>query len=184
MLYRLRNYWGDPGYWRWVWRERMTTGAKGAIVTSVVVASATAGYVSAGWQDRAEERAAVTTQQVVTVARAMPANAAPEVTRPHAGAQSALVRMNVLSVRPANPQAARRFEVVARVALPSGAGSIRCAVWVGGERYRNIRLTWNSPIARCFFRIPDSTRGKPLQVRLSAALGTSEARMTLPFTVS
>lgn len=181
---QLRNYWRNPGYWRWVWRKRMSAGAKGAIVAVVAVSSAIAGYLSADWLYPAQERAAVTTQRVVTVVRTMPANAAPQVATSRTRARPAQVRIDVVSIRPRNPQAARRFEVVARVSFAPVAGSVHCSVWVAGERYRNIRLIWNSPIARCFFRIPSGTRGEPLQIRLSAALGTSGARMTLPFTVS
>jgi hypothetical protein len=100
---------------------------------------------------------------------------------PGAGAD---VRMDVLSVTPRPPQAARPFELVARVEFAPAPGSIRCSVWIGGERYRNIRLVWESSIARCFFRVPAGARGKRLQIGLSAVLGGSRARTTLGFRVS
>jgi hypothetical protein len=194
----LRNYWHHPGYWRWVWRARVTNPSylrwlwqtrlsgdtKGALVLLVAVSCAIAGYLSADWLGPRQESATVTTQRVVTVVRTMRTPAVPQVTTSQTPAQPAEVRINVLSVIPPRPQAARRFEVVARVSFAPVVGSIRCGVWVAGEQYRNIRLTWNSPIARCFFRVPDGTRGKLLLIRLSATLGRSGARMTLPFTVS
>jgi predicted small secreted protein len=94
------------------------------------------------------------------------------------------VRMNVLSVTPQPPQAAQPFELVARVEFAPAPGSIFCRVWAGGQRYRNIRLTWESSIARCFFRVPADARGKRLTVGLVAAQGGSRARTTLSFTVS
>jgi hypothetical protein len=94
------------------------------------------------------------------------------------------VRMDVLSVTPRPPQAARPFELVARVAFTPVTGSIRCSVWIGGNRYRNIRLVWESSIARCFFRVPTGARGKRLVVGLAATLGGSRARTTLTFRVS
>jgi hypothetical protein len=181
---QLRIYWRDPGYWRWLWQKRVSAHMKGAIAALVAVACAIAGYLSAHWLDPAQERATLTSQRVVTVVRTMRANAAPQLTTSQTAAQPARVRMNLLSIMPPRPQTAQRFEVVARVSFAPVAGSIRCDVSIGGAPYREIRLTWNSPIARCFFRVPDDARGKPLQIRLSAALGTSAARVTLPFTVS
>jgi len=29
-------------------------------------------------------------------------------------------------------------------------GSIRCNVWIGGKRFRDIRLVWDDPTARCY----------------------------------
>ena len=52
------------------------------------------------------------------------------------------VRIDVLSVTPRPPQAAQPFELVARVEFAPAPGSIRCSVWTGGQRFRNIRLTW------------------------------------------
>jgi hypothetical protein len=94
------------------------------------------------------------------------------------------VRMEVISVTPRPPQAAQQFELVARVEFAPAPGSIFCRVWAGGERYRNIRLTWQSSIARCFFRVPADARGKRLTVGLVAAQGGSRARTSLTFIVS
>jgi predicted small secreted protein len=94
------------------------------------------------------------------------------------------VRMDVISVTPRPPQAAQVFELVARVEFAPAPGSIHCAVWAGGKRYRNIRLTWGSSIARCFFRVPADARGKRLTVGLIAAQGGSRARTSLTFIVS
>jgi hypothetical protein len=94
------------------------------------------------------------------------------------------VRMDVLSATPRPPQAARMFELVARVEFAPVPGSIRCSVRIGGSRYRNIRLTWESPIARCFFRVPASARGKRLAIGLVATLSASRVRTTMAFRVT
>ena len=93
------------------------------------------------------------------------------------------VRIEVLSVTPSPPQAAQHFELVARVAFAPAPGSIRCSVWTGGKRFRNIRLVWRSPVARCFFRVPASAHGKRLTITLAATLGGSLTRTTLAFRV-
>jgi hypothetical protein len=94
------------------------------------------------------------------------------------------VRIDVLSVTPRPPQAAQRFELVARVEFAPAPGAIRCSVWTGGQRFRNIRLTWENSIARCFFRVPAGARGKRLTIALAATLGGSLTRTTLTFRVS
>jgi hypothetical protein len=65
----LRSYWRDPGYWRWLWRERVSGQTKGAIAVMVAVAFGVAGYLSAERLAATEEAATVTTQRVVTVVR-------------------------------------------------------------------------------------------------------------------
>lgn len=94
------------------------------------------------------------------------------------------VRIEVLSVTPRPPQAEQPFELVARVEFAPAPGSIRCNVWIGGKRFRNIRLRWENSIARCFFRVPADARGKRLTVGLAATLGGSLTRTTLAFRVS
>jgi hypothetical protein len=94
------------------------------------------------------------------------------------------VRISLISVTPRPPQAAQPFELVARVDFTPAPGSIRCAVWAGGKRYRNIRLVWENSIARCFFQVPARARGKRLTITLVAALGVSSTRTTLAFRVS
>ncbi|HET9242157.1 MAG TPA: hypothetical protein VFN99_01860 [Gaiella sp.] len=94
------------------------------------------------------------------------------------------VRIDVLSVTPNPPRAAQQFELAARVTFAPAPGSIRCNVWAGGKRLRNIRLTWRNSVARCFFRVPAAARGKRLTVGLAAALGGSTTRTTLAFRVS
>jgi hypothetical protein len=94
------------------------------------------------------------------------------------------VRIDVLSVTPRPPQAAQPFELVARVEFTPAPGSIRCSVWTGGQRYRNIRLVWKNAIARCYFRVPAGARGKRLTIGLAASLGGSLTRTTLSFRVS
>jgi hypothetical protein len=94
------------------------------------------------------------------------------------------VRIDVLSVNPRPPQAAQPFELVARVEFAPAPGSIRCSVWTGGKRFRNIRLVWQNSIARCFFRVPAGARGKRLTIGLAATLGGSRTRTTLTFRVS
>ena len=94
------------------------------------------------------------------------------------------VRIDVLSVNPRPPQAAQPFELVARVEFAPAPGSIRCSVWTGDKRFRNIRLVWENSIARCFFRVPAGARGKRLTIGLAATLGGSLTRTTLTFRVS
>ena len=94
------------------------------------------------------------------------------------------VRVDVLSVTPRPPQAAKPFELVARVEFAPAPGSIRCSVWIGGQRFRNIRLVWENSIARCFFRVPAGARGKRLTIGLAATLGGSLTRTTLTFRVT
>ena len=64
------------------------------------------------------------------------------------------VRMDVVSVAPSPPRAAQPFELVARIEFAPAPGSIRCSVWIGGKRFRNIRLEWVNSVARCHFRVP------------------------------
>jgi hypothetical protein len=94
------------------------------------------------------------------------------------------VRIKLISVTPRPPQAAKSFELVARVDFAPAPGSIHSSVWVGGKRFRNIRLRWESPIARCTFVVPAGARGKSLTVGLEAALGGSRSWTALTFRVS
>jgi len=93
------------------------------------------------------------------------------------------VKIDLISVTPRPPQAARPFELVARVEFTPAPGSIHCSVWAGGKRFRNIRLVWENSIARCFFRVPVGARGKLLTIALAATLGSSRTRTTLTFRV-
>jgi len=103
---------------------------------------------------------------------------------PAASGVGADVRMDVISVTPRPPRAARPFELVARVEFVPAPGSLHAGVWIGGKRYRKIRLTWEDSIARCSFVVPAEARGKGLTVALVATLGNSRARTTLGFRVS
>ena len=94
------------------------------------------------------------------------------------------VRIEVLSVTPRPPRAAQPFALVARVEFAPAPGSIRCNVWIGGKRFRDIRLVWDDPTARCYLRVPAGARGKRLTVGLAATLGGSLTRTTLAFRVS
>jgi predicted small secreted protein len=94
------------------------------------------------------------------------------------------VRIEVISVTPRPPQAARPFELVARVQFAPTPGSIHSRVWIGGTRFRKMRLVWNSPIARCSFLVPAGARGKRLTIELAAARGGSLTRTTLTYQVS
>jgi hypothetical protein len=94
------------------------------------------------------------------------------------------VRIDVLSVTPRPPQAARPFELVARVEFAPAPGSIHSDVWIGGKRFRNMRLVWQDSIARCSFVVPAGARGKRLTIGLSATLGGSRTRTSLTFKVS
>lgn len=94
------------------------------------------------------------------------------------------VRMDVISATPRPPRAGQQFELLARVQFVPAPGSIRCSVRIGGKRYRNIRLTWDGSIARCFLRVPAGARGKQLVVGLVATLSGSRVRTTMAFRVS
>ena len=94
------------------------------------------------------------------------------------------VRIEVLSVTPRSPRAAQPFELVARVEFAPAPGSIRCSVWIGGKRFRNIRLEWVNSVARCHFRVPADAHGKRLTIALGATLGGSTTRTTLTFRIS
>jgi len=65
------------------------------------------------------------------------------------------------------PRAAQPFALVARVEFAPAPGSIRCNVWIGGKRVRDIRLVWDDPTARCYLRLPAGARGKRLTVGLA-----------------
>jgi hypothetical protein len=94
------------------------------------------------------------------------------------------VRIDVLSVAPSPPHAAKPFELVARIEFAPAPGSIRCSVWIGGKRFRKIRLEWVNSVARCHFRVPTAAHGKRLTIGLAATLGRSATRTTLAFRVS
>ncbi len=74
----LRTYWRDPGYWRWLWRQRVSGETKRAIAVMVAIALGIAGYLSAEHLAATEE-ATFTTQRVVTVVRKTHANTPPKV---------------------------------------------------------------------------------------------------------
>ena len=103
---------------------------------------------------------------------------------PAAPGASADVRMNIISATPRPPQAARSFELVARVEFVPAPGSLHASVWIGGERYRKIRLSWKDSIARCSFVVPAGAHGKRLTVALTATLGGSRTRTAVGFRVS
>ena len=90
----------------------------------------------------------------------------------------------LISASPRPPRASRPFELVARVEFVPAPGSIRCSVRIGGNRYRNIRLTWDGSIARCVLRVPVSARGKRLVIGLVASLAGSRVRTSMAYTVS
>jgi hypothetical protein len=97
---------------------------------------------------------------------------------------SATVRMEVLSVTPRPPQSGRPFELVARVEFDPAPGSLRSVVRIGGQRFRKMKLTWRSSIARCTFVVPSAASGKPLTIGLIATQGGSRTRTSLTFRVS
>jgi hypothetical protein len=83
MFSDMRNYWRDPGFWRWWWREcvsvwwweRVSGATKVALAMIVAVAFGIAGYLSAERLAATQEAATFTTQRVVTVVRKTRANA-------------------------------------------------------------------------------------------------------------
>jgi hypothetical protein len=152
----------------------------------VVVALGVIGvYLIARALDEHGKAGTFTPPRVVTaVPRARTNASANVVMNSQSTSRSANVRLAVLSVTPRPPRAAGPFALVARVAFAPAPGSIRCSVWIGGERYRKVRLVWESPTARCSGRIPEGARGKRLQIGLSAVLGGSRAQTTVGFTVS
>lgn len=65
----MRNYWRDPGYWQWWWRNRVSGTTKGAILVWVAALIAFAGFASA-WRLTEEPSAQVsTTERVFKVVR-------------------------------------------------------------------------------------------------------------------
>jgi len=94
------------------------------------------------------------------------------------------VRMDVISATPRPPEAARPFELVARVEFIPAPGSLHASVSIGGKRYRKIRLSWEDSTARCSFVVPAEAQGKRLTVALTATLGGSRTRTRLAFRVS
>lgn len=94
------------------------------------------------------------------------------------------VRIEVISVSPQPPRAARPFELVARVEFVPAPGSLRSVVWIGERRFRNMRLVWKDSIARCSFVVPRGARGKRLTIGLTATLGGSRTRTSFTFRVS
>jgi hypothetical protein len=94
------------------------------------------------------------------------------------------VRIDVVSVSPRPPRAAEQFELVAEVQFAPAPGSLRAVVWIGERRFRNMRLAWKDPIARCSFVVPSGSRGKRLTIGLTATLGASRARTGFTFTVT
>jgi hypothetical protein len=103
---------------------------------------------------------------------------------PIAAGMGADVRMDVMSATPRPPRAAQPFDLVARVEFVPAPGSLHAAVWIGGKRYRKIRLTWADSIAHCSFVVPAGTHGKRLTVALIATLGGSTTRTALGFRIS
>jgi hypothetical protein len=94
------------------------------------------------------------------------------------------VRIEVISVSPRPPRAARPFELVARVEFAPAPGSLRSVVWIGERRFRNMRLVWNDSIARCSFVVPAGARGKRLTIGLTATVGGSRTRTSFTFRVA
>ena len=94
------------------------------------------------------------------------------------------VRIEVISVSPRPPRAARPFELVARVEFAPAPGSLRSVVRIGEHRFRNIQLVWKDSIARCSFVVPRGARGKRLTIGLTATVGGSRARTSYTFRIS
>ena len=88
------------------------------------------------------------------------------------------VRIEGVVGRPDPPRAGVPFELSGRVLFTGGGYSIHCRVFVGGRRYRNVRLVWDGTTARCFFAVPARAGGKRLSVALVASQGGSRARTT------
>jgi hypothetical protein len=152
----------------------------------VVVALGVIGiYLFARALDEHGKAGTFTPPRVVTAVPRARTNASANVAiNSQSTSRAASVRVAVLSVTPRPPRAARLFALVARVAFAPAPGSIRCSVWIGGERYRKVRLVWEGTTARCSGRIPQDARGKRLQIGLSAVLRGSRAQTTVGFSVS
>jgi hypothetical protein len=102
---------------------------------------------------------------------------------PTAAAAPSDVRVEGVVGAPDPPQAGGQFELAGRVLFTGGGYSIRCRVFVGGRRYRNVRLVWDGTNARCFFTVPAAARGRRLTVGLVATQGGSRAATTLRYRV-
>ena len=72
----LRRYWRDPGFWSWVWRERVNPGAKALLALLFVTTLGVLGYWSA--QKMSESQEVVFTEKVVTVTRTTLVNGKPQ----------------------------------------------------------------------------------------------------------
>ena len=94
------------------------------------------------------------------------------------------IRIDDVTANPRQPHAGAPLEVVGRVHLSGRIGSLHCRVWVGGRRYRNVRLVWDGANARCWFVVPRDGSGRFMSVRLVARQGGNRAHTTLRFRVS
>ncbi len=99
-------------------------------------------------------------------------------------ASSSDIRIADVTANPRLPQAGAPFQLTGRVHLSGRIGSLHCRIWIGGRRYRNVRLVWDGSNARCSFVVPTSGRGRVMSVRLVARQGGNRAYTTLRFRVS
>jgi hypothetical protein len=107
MFSDMRNYWRDPGFWRWWWREcvsvwwweRVSGATKVALAMIVAVAFGIAGYLSAERLAATQEAATFTTQRVVTVVRKTRATA-PELGVPASRRPPEVVTMVQMTTQP------------------------------------------------------------------------------------
>lgn len=65
----MRNYWREPGYWQWWWRNRLSGTTKGAILIWLAALLAFAGFASAGQLSGDPSARVLTTERLLTVVR-------------------------------------------------------------------------------------------------------------------
>ena len=73
----LRRHWRDPGFWGWVWSERVNSGAKVVLALLFVSTLGVLGYWSA--QKMSDSQEVMFTEKVVTVTRTTLVNGKPRV---------------------------------------------------------------------------------------------------------
>jgi hypothetical protein len=94
----MRNYWRDPGYWQWWWRNRVSGDTKGAILVSLAVLLAFVGFASAGQLSEEPSARVFTTERLLTVVRRLNGGVVTEV-QTVTGTVSAPAETKLVTVR-------------------------------------------------------------------------------------
>jgi hypothetical protein len=94
----MRNYWRDPGYWQWWWRNRVSGTTKGAILISLAALLAFVGFASAGQLSEEPSARVLTTERLLTVVRKVKGGVVTEV-QTVTGTVSAPTETELVTVR-------------------------------------------------------------------------------------